>query len=113
MSVFYNSQEGFCAGMLLKYDNGAQRSLGQCRIGIDPSESYTKPSRICLQRRLYSGAGIAVKLQATAVQVTEMDECEHGRDGEGNDWNCSPMRGNLEFWFSDRETKLAVMVNTS
>lgn len=112
MSVFYDSQEGFCAGMLLEYDNGAQRSLGQCRIGIAPAKSYTKPSRICLQRRLYSKPGISVELQATVVQVTERDECGHDGDGEGDGWDCSPMCGDLEFWFSDRETKLAAIVGT-
>ena len=99
-------------GILLEYENSAQRSLGQCRIGIDPVKYCTKPSRICLLRRLYSQVGITVKLQATTVRITDGDECEHSRDGNEDDsWTCFSMCGELEFWFSDKETKLAVIVD--
>jgi len=111
ISIFSNDELGFCMGMLLEYKNGAQRSLGQCRIDVDPVKSYTKPLRICLRRRRYYQAGISVKLQATTVQIVEKDECEHSRVGDEERWTCFPMCGALEFWFSDRETRLAVIVD--
>lgn len=111
VSVFYHEQMGFCVGMLLEYENGGQRSLGQCRIGVDPVTSYRKPARICLLRRRYPEGGAQLRPRATNVRISERDECEHKRDEGGQDWTCFPMRGALEFWFSSEETQLTVNVD--
>ena len=45
--VYYDRRNGYCKGLLLKYANGAQRAVGQCRIGIDPFKAYEEPSWFC------------------------------------------------------------------
>ncbi|KAG6017367.1 hypothetical protein E4U43_001520 [Claviceps pusilla] len=42
VNVFYWPDSNKWAGILLKYVNGGQRALGQCRLGIDRVEEYTK-----------------------------------------------------------------------
>ncbi|KAG5794703.1 hypothetical protein H9Q69_006230 [Fusarium xylarioides] len=47
VDVYYNEANGYCRGLLLEYDNGAQRALGQCRVRVDPFKAYEKPDWIC------------------------------------------------------------------
>ncbi|KND90843.1 hypothetical protein TOPH_04652 [Tolypocladium ophioglossoides CBS 100239] len=107
VSVFNNKQNELCMGILLEYDNGAQRSLGQCRVDVDPVKYYVKPTRICFRRQNYVRPGSSVSLQATMVKSTA--RCEHSHDEQG--WTCFAMRGELEFWFSIDETKLTAIVD--
>jgi hypothetical protein len=39
--VYYDDQTEFCVGILLEYENGSQRTVGQCRINVHPIEYYT------------------------------------------------------------------------
>ncbi|KAF4967479.1 hypothetical protein FSARC_4974 [Fusarium sarcochroum] len=48
VAIFNNKITGFCMGILLHYHDGGQRSLGQCRIVVDPFEECVAPVRICL-----------------------------------------------------------------
>ncbi|POR31267.1 Uncharacterized protein TPAR_08516 [Tolypocladium paradoxum] len=106
VGVFNNRQTGFCMGILLEYDNGAQRSLGQCRLDVDPVEYYAKPARICFRRQSYVGPRrTSVSLRATIVEST--GRCGHSNDEQG--WTCFAMRGELEFWFSAEETMLTAI----
>jgi hypothetical protein len=108
VSIFNDELSGFCVGILFKYQNGAQRSLGQCRIGVDPFKDCTKPSRICFRRRTYGRCGTPARLQATMVKSTNGQK--HGHD-EQQGWTCCQMQGRLEFWFSCEETNLAVILD--
>nr|RBQ95628.1 hypothetical protein FVER53263_20159 [Fusarium verticillioides] len=47
VGVYYEEASGYCRGLLLEYANGAQRALGQCRVGVDPFKSYDKPNWLC------------------------------------------------------------------
>lgn len=105
--VFNHRQTGLCMGILLEYNNGAQRSLGQCRVDVDPVEYYMKPARICFRRQAYTRPGTSTSLQVTMVKST--GTCEHSHDEQG--WTCFAMRGELEFWFSHEETKLTAIVD--
>lgn len=42
-TVFNPPNEDFCRGILLTYKNGAQRSLGECRLGQDDSVTVEGP----------------------------------------------------------------------
>jgi hypothetical protein len=106
--VFNNELTGFCVGILFHYHNGAQRALGQCRIGIDPFKDCEKPSRICLHRCTYGRPGTPARLQATMVKSTSGQKHDHD---EQQDWTCFQMQGRLEFWFSCEETNLAVILD--
>lgn len=106
--VFNNDEEsGFCIGTLLEFNNGAQRSLGQCRIGIDPSKDFERPSHVCFRRASYTKRGISGLLLATMLTATDRHTHNHGSEN----WTCFKMHGELEFWFSPYETKLTVVAD--
>ncbi|KID82755.1 hypothetical protein MGU_09924 [Metarhizium guizhouense ARSEF 977] len=105
--LFNDKDNGFCLGILLEFNNGAQRSLGQCRVGIDRSEDYQKPVCICIRRQSYTRPEITGLLQATTVTCTERQEHSHG----SREWTCFRLQGELEFWFSLYETRLTVIAD--
>lgn len=104
LSIFNHPRTGLCMGILLQYENGAQRSLGQCRLGVDPVQNYVKPAHICLHPQDYVRSGTSIRGQATMVRATSGRE--HHHNGQG--WMCFEMQDELEFWFSCEETKLTV-----
>ncbi|CAJ0547345.1 Ff.00g040990.m01.CDS01 [Fusarium sp. VM40] len=106
--IFNDELSGFCVGILFGYQNGAQRSVGQCRIGNDPFKDCAKPSRICLHRHNYGRSGTPARLQATMVKSTSGQKHDHD---EQQDWTCFQMQGRLDFWFSFKETSLAVILD--
>lgn len=48
IKVFDERKNRFCTGILLEYENGGQRALGQCRFNVDLARVYRRPVRICL-----------------------------------------------------------------
>jgi hypothetical protein len=106
--IFNDEARGFCVGILFEYQNGAQRSLGQCRIGVDPSQDCAEPSHICLRRQIYSRPETPAPLQATMVKSTSEQTHDHDKQ---QGWTCYGMQGRLEFWFSCEETQLTVVMD--
>jgi len=110
LQVFHAGDGGdgsLCRGILLDYENGAQRALGQCRYNVDPTETYSQPAFICiLETTTPPRPGWNKQRQAVRVEGA----CgEHGHDGDG--WTCFTMEGNLEFWFTGEEASLTIMVD--
>ncbi|KAH7002360.1 hypothetical protein EDB80DRAFT_615582, partial [Ilyonectria destructans] len=88
MRVFNDKLTGLCLGILLHYQNGAQRSLGQCRVDVDPVEDYVKPVQLCFRRQVHVRPGTSVQLQATMVRGTSSQEHNHDEQG----WTCFEMQ---------------------
>lgn len=119
LSIFNDKETGFCRGILLEYDNGAQRSLGQCRLDIDPVEYSTRPAGICFRRETHLIGpqhsipsnfilGNPDSRRVTTVKSTGTDEHTHDEEG----WTCVPMKGELEFWFTPGQTQLTASAET-
>ena len=47
--IFENDEEE-CMGIILEYENGGMRSLGQCRLGVDFERRYYKPRYMCIHQ---------------------------------------------------------------
>lgn len=45
--VFRRGRGPYCRGILFTYKNGCQRALGDCRLGLDPSQRYREPELLC------------------------------------------------------------------
>lgn len=110
ISIYRSTKRKLCRGILLEYQNGAQRSLGQCRLGVDKGKHYTKPTRLCFRPTTYDGAWpnrprypVPGGHQKVTV-VRCMTESHHTHDKGG--WTCCRLEGELEFWFSEGETSL-------
>ncbi|KAJ3542142.1 hypothetical protein NM208_g4253 [Fusarium decemcellulare] len=108
MTVFDDKHTGLCMGILLYYQNGAQRALGQCRVGVDPVKDYAKPGYVCFNRLTRIRLGTSVQLQATIVSGGSSRDHDHKEEG----WFCYEMQGELEFWFSHEETQLTVIADS-
>lgn len=107
MRVFNDKLTGLCLGILLRYQNGAQRSLGQYRVDVDPVEDYVKPVQLYFRSQVYIRPGTRRQLQTTIVRGTSSQEHNHDEQG----WTCFEMEGSLEFWFSCEETRLTAIVH--
>jgi hypothetical protein len=104
VQVLEDEESGFCKAILLDYNNGARRALGNCRIGIDRPKTYLRPSQICY---LPAGHASGIRRDIPAVRVEAGCDPNH-RHKEGG-WLCSTMEGVMEFWFSKEQSVVRVL----
>jgi hypothetical protein len=105
--VFTDESTRLCKGILIEYNNGFKRSLGQCRLGMDSIKSYKTPS--CLshastyqpacERHLVACKGVHVIFDHQNQQYLEDEELI---------WEHHEMKGQLYFWFTMHEVYLKV-----
>lgn len=90
-----------CRGILLKYRNGGERAIGQCRVGVDAIEECISPSHICWRTYTSSQNG-RWGLQCLKVELVSKSTHTHG-DVE---WQCHEAKGMIHFSFSERSSDL-------
>ena len=106
--LYYRKGHPRCRGILFAYRNGAQRALGDCRLGVDPYRAQESPRFMCT---LATTDQQPFELRALqTVQVEFAERCTHGGE-EAEVWNCYEMKGTLRFWFNDEECQLEVLEN--
>lgn len=104
--TFLDTKTRFCVGILLKYQNGAQRALGQCRVGIDMVHYCETPAYILYAPSTYSSSKVETKLRSVKVQF------ERVYTGVSQPrWTRSEMEGIIQMWFNARQTILRVVGN--
>lgn len=106
MHISEDEEFHFCRGILFDYENGAQRAVGNCRLGLDPLKTYLSPVRICYLPITFSRTHSNTIYRS--IRIESGCEATHVH-GEGA-WICSAMVGNLDFWFSEKE-EIVVNVN--
>ncbi len=106
--VFYAEGYAFCRGLLFEYSNGAQRALGNCRLGVDLCRVYQKPRLLCRLEKTYRMPRFGVERRAVMVELTA-DVEQHTHEEQG--WCCSDLSGILRFWFTGEESYLDICVN--
>jgi hypothetical protein len=77
--------------------------VGSCRLGTDPAKIYPKPLRICY--RPLSGSSV---VSSGERQVVIAEGCDSAPGHKEDGWVCSEMEGNLEFWFSEKESVIRI-----
>ncbi|KAF5551720.1 hypothetical protein FNAPI_7326 [Fusarium napiforme] len=129
IDVFTCKATGLCRGMLFGYEDGAQRAVGQCRLGIDNVTTYTNPTRICYSdtMRAHCCAGDdncsnedkmdeeiehCEEIECTAHQSSRV-ECssgtdEHHHNDSGEHMVCAPIKGYLDCHWDDRWLRLDI-----
>ncbi|CEJ95157.1 hypothetical protein VHEMI10655 [[Torrubiella] hemipterigena] len=114
LKVFHDAETGSCVGILLRYNNGAERCVGQCRLGVDNVQYFERPNRICL-RKIESDFDTDDPDEFDTVPPTQnalvSAACNADHDHAEPGWACLPMRGELQCWFSCEETDVRVMVD--
>lgn len=104
VKLFYDVSTTFCQGILLEYDDGAQRALGQCRLRVDPSWTYAKPSFICFSNRAVKDSDDDGDIRAVEIRFGEGSEHTHRREG----WEYFQMVGTLHFLFASFQARVYV-----
>ena len=99
----------YCRGLLFDYENSAQRVLGQCRLHVDPHETFIRPMSFCFKRTEDDDSGA----EQTRTMVQFGDGLVHSHDGDDG-WICFSMAGTLGFYFTEPggQTWLSVSPNT-
>ncbi|KAK3902516.1 hypothetical protein C8A05DRAFT_15426 [Staphylotrichum tortipilum] len=99
VQVFLEEDYVHCRGVLLEYEGGGQRALGQCRLLLDRAKTYDRASQIAFTNVLRWPAGSEFDLEATKVVFDEVPE-------GGDSWLSFGMTGTLWFWFTEKETRV-------
>lgn len=99
ISMFQSRIPGFCTGLLMEYRDGAQRTLGSCRLGVDLVTTCSDPTHICVLSTTLTGRDI--DYPRSRVEVINQEE-PHNHHPEG--WICRDLSrgGSVEVWFSYR-----------
>jgi len=100
VEVFYDESDGTCRGILLHYQHGGARSLGQRRIHVDPTRIVMGPARVCfkLESKPARYNGVALKAHVK-FQETFLTDGGNGELGDGS-WKSHKMEGIIKFWFT-------------
>lgn len=100
---------GFCKGILIEYENGSKRALGQCRLGLDRVQSWHKP----LSMRYVPGEyqrndsdTVRETLMAKSAQVTFGCKSSHVTEDGSLEKNYYELKGRLDFWFTLHDVEL-------
>ncbi|VUC22541.1 unnamed protein product [Clonostachys rosea] len=105
IQVFGNKRTGAPAGILFYYENGAQRAVGNCRIGLDKVQTYDKPTRLCWHS-LMERHELRVIYKFDSGNSSRHCHTSH-RDPQYHDvWVCNDLKGTMEFWFSEEDSSL-------
>ena len=100
VQVFYYEDGRSCRGLLFTYENGGQRAVGQCRLFVDQSRHFEKPSQLCF-RGIDSDPPSTVYYKTRVEIQFPLDSVHQLREGAG--WECMAMTGWFYFWFTDKE----------
>lgn len=88
--------------MILHYADGAQRALGDCRVGIDQPEVWEMPRCICICNTVPTSQNM---LRLTKFRFSEPDHEQHTEPG----WTCHDMSGIVELWFGGDEFRIRIL----
>ncbi|KAG5745989.1 hypothetical protein H9Q72_011038 [Fusarium xylarioides] len=136
IDLFTCKTTGLCRGMLFGYEDGAQRAVGQCRMGIDNVTTYINPTRICYSDKMRAHCCDGdddcsnedyemdeeyetgeehepwEETECTAHQGSRV-ECssgtdEHHHNDSSEHMVCAPIKGYLDCHWDDRWTRLDI-----
>ncbi|KAM6477672.1 hypothetical protein HDV62DRAFT_372746 [Trichoderma sp. SZMC 28011] len=95
--IFYEDDFDFCRGLMFYYENGASRTVGDCRVQRDREAAVNKPTQICFRTKIpesdngENGIGTVCKLRV---------EFDHHNGHDDERWHCRPFRGIIRFWIA-------------
>ncbi|QYT02936.1 hypothetical protein H0G86_009918 [Trichoderma simmonsii] len=95
--IFYEDDFDFCRGLMFYYENGASRTVGDCRVQRDREATVKTPTQICFRTKIpesdngENGIGTVCKLRV---------EFEHHNGHDDELWHCLPFRGIMRFWIA-------------
>ncbi|SCN72497.1 uncharacterized protein FFM5_00418 [Fusarium fujikuroi] len=104
IDIFTERSTGYLRGFILEYENGAQRSAGQCRVGVDPVTVCHRPVSFCY-RTLYGG-DLDKNKHYELVCCSETGDQHYGHGFNNGLWTCSDFGLYAKAWCDDVTTDL-------
>ncbi|CAH0046411.1 unnamed protein product [Clonostachys solani] len=115
IDVFRSADNGTCTGMMFTYRDGRQRSLGQCRLGLDVVSTYEKPAKLYHALRPHTTGWTRGGYGAVYVDIATKEHPDLGTfypqevgRGPTQFWAHSEMRGVVNFWSKGSDSFLKV-----
>ena len=107
--AYYDDATGDCRGVVLHYEGGGARAVGECRLHVDRAERVDRPARVCFRTELVDSQSLltAHRVQAKFEQHAP-SQPDSGLAALPAGWQARPMRGVVKFWFMDCSWFLAV-----
>lgn len=105
--TYHDPNTGFCRGILIQYENGGARTLGQCRLQVDPVENVHQPRMLCFRNETHRSRG------QRSVHRTQVSFQHNTHDEQDNEWKCHSLEGIVQFWFTDDSSFLVASTSTS
>ncbi|UKZ60298.1 uncharacterized protein TrAtP1_001578 [Trichoderma atroviride] len=107
--VFTVGWKKLCKGILIEYENGSKRALGQCRLGVDDVQSWHRPlSMHCVPVDYERNVNDLINetRKSRSAQVTFDCESSHVTEDGSLEENHHELKGRLNFWFTLNEVFL-------
>ncbi|KAK5992557.1 hypothetical protein PT974_05970 [Cladobotryum mycophilum] len=102
IQAFYEEENGYCLGFILRYENGSERAVGQCRTGKDLVRTIVNPACLCF---FHEDHHKPVTSRTVRLEVSTSPEHQHDKPG----WTCSPMCGTVETWYNHFSMQLYIV----
>lgn len=115
IEIFYRHSEDSLhpRGILLGYENGGQRALGECRIYEDAQKTYEMPTSFCFCNstsfELSGGLSNSDSTYAAVAVGTAFAEPVETHAHDDWIWECFEMAGTLMCWFTEVEGHFSVI----
>ncbi|KAL7922289.1 hypothetical protein ACQKWADRAFT_84373 [Trichoderma austrokoningii] len=103
---------GFCKGILIEYEDGSKRALGQCRLGLDDVQSWHRPLSMHFVSAGYERNVcdlVRETRKSSSAQVTFDSESSHITEDGSLEENYYELKGRLNFWFTYNEVELQLV----
>lgn len=103
VEIYHDKALRICRGVVVRYKNGAERALGQCRLGVDALRVYRHPTCFCYRKTKYLRPGTRVERDSVDIECNTNAEHDHPED----DWTCCKFPSRLEWWFTSEESRIS------
>ncbi|EWZ86832.1 hypothetical protein FOWG_10352 [Fusarium oxysporum f. sp. lycopersici MN25] len=104
VDIFKDSSTGCFRGFLLEYENGSQRTAGQCRVGVDPVTVCHKPVSFCYRK--VQGGDFDVHKYYELECCPETGDPHYDHASPDGAWTCSDFGVYAKVWCNDVTTEL-------
>lgn len=109
--VFHQAGSSCCRGLLFEYQNGARRALGDCRVGVDPYETYETPRTLGVSVTSDWTTNVMRELRQVTIHFTDQSISNDGGEEEVLCCTFYEMKGILRFWFDHQQSLIEVLPN--
>lgn len=104
--IFNHVETRQCHGILLEYNNGGRRAVGQCRMGLDSFTETLKPNLFTYVDDIYEVPNTSAAFHGIRAAFFNGEGGDTETEARG--WTKVPMKGSMRMWFNTSVTRLQI-----